>query len=130
MIRQASLPFPLAPPLAAGSETPSLGRRGTVAYLELAVGELLNRVTSPRLPFAWTINPYRGCEHGCIYCYARPNHGYVGLSPGLDFESRLFARIDAAERLHQELATIATRQPTVSFNDAQALQPAEPALES
>ena len=59
---------------------------------------------SPDLPFDRSINPYRGCEHGCIYCYARPSHAYLGLSPGLDFESRIFYKADAAARLRSELA--------------------------
>jgi len=58
---------------------------------------------SPDLGFDRAVNPYRGCEHGCIYCYARPTHSYLGLSPGLDFETRLVARPDAAKVLAQEL---------------------------
>ena len=58
---------------------------------------------SPDVPFDRSINPYRGCEHGCVYCFARPSHGYYGLSPGTDFETRLFRKADAAERLEDEL---------------------------
>jgi DNA repair photolyase len=64
---------------------------------------IINRVKSPDLPFDRTINPYRGCEHGCIYCYARPSHAYLDLSPGLDFESRLIAKPHAADLLRKEL---------------------------
>lgn len=59
---------------------------------------------SPDIPFDYSINPYRGCEHGCDYCYARPSHSYLGLSPGLDFETRLFYKEDAAKLLEAELA--------------------------
>lgn len=65
--------------------------------------KVLTYNTSPDLPFDRSINPYRGCEHGCIYCFARPTHAYLGLSPGLDFETRLIARPDAPEVLEQEL---------------------------
>jgi DNA repair photolyase len=58
---------------------------------------------SPDVPFAASINPYRGCEHGCVYCYARPSHAYLDLSPGLDFETRLYAKVNAAELLRREL---------------------------
>jgi DNA repair photolyase len=59
---------------------------------------------SPDVPFDQSINPYKGCEHGCIYCFARPTHAYLGLSPGLDFETRITAKPDAAEALRKELA--------------------------
>ncbi|HXR91008.1 MAG TPA: PA0069 family radical SAM protein [Steroidobacteraceae bacterium] len=59
---------------------------------------------SPDIPFEQSINPYRGCSHGCIYCYARPSHAYMGLSSGLDFETRLFYKADAGKVLEQELA--------------------------
>ncbi|MFD2250240.1 DNA repair photolyase [Pseudochelatococcus lubricantis] len=65
---------------------------------------VITRNASPDIPFDRSINPYRGCEHGCVYCFARPTHAYVGLSPGLDFESRLFAKPDAAVLLEKELS--------------------------
>src|SRR5690348_1047622 len=64
---------------------------------------IISRNDSPDIPFEQSINPYRGCEHGCIYCFARPTHAYLGLSPGLDFETRLFAKTAAADLLRQEL---------------------------
>ncbi len=69
-----------------------------------AAKSVINYVDSPDIPFDRTINPYRGCEHGCIYCYARPSHAYLGFSPGLDFESRLLMKADAPELLKKELA--------------------------
>ena len=65
---------------------------------------VISRNDSPDIGFSQAINPYRGCEHGCIYCYARPSHGYLNLSPGLDFETRLRAKINLAEVLRAELA--------------------------
>ncbi len=65
---------------------------------------ILSRNDSPDIGFELSVNPYRGCEHGCIYCYARPTHGYLNLSPGLDFETKLIAKINAAELLRNELA--------------------------
>ena len=64
---------------------------------------VVNYIASPDLPFDRTFNPYRGCEHGCSYCFARPTHAYLGLSPGLDFETRLIARPTAPEALAREL---------------------------
>lgn len=64
---------------------------------------LISYNRSPDLPFDRSINPYRGCEHGCIYCFARPSHAFLGMSPGLDFETKLIAKTNAAEVLEQEL---------------------------
>ena len=64
---------------------------------------VIARNNSPDVPFEQSINPYRGCEHGCVYCYARPSHAFLGLSPGLDFETRLFYKPDAAALLEAEL---------------------------
>ncbi|MER9255974.1 PA0069 family radical SAM protein [Mesorhizobium sp. M0598] len=65
---------------------------------------IITRNESPDISFDRSINPYRGCEHGCVYCFARPTHSYMGLSPGLDFESKLFAKPDAARLLDKELS--------------------------
>src|SRR5476651_1350446 len=66
--------------------------------------KVISRNDSPDIGFDRSINPYRGCEHGCVYCFARPTHAYLGLSPGLDFESKLFVKPEAAELLEKELA--------------------------
>ncbi len=78
-------------------------RPQTVVTLQRA-RSIISRNQSPDLPFNQSINPYQGCEHGCIYCYARPSHATLGLSPGLDFESRLFAKENAAALLREELS--------------------------
>ncbi len=65
---------------------------------------IITRNESPDISFDRSINPYRGCEHGCVYCFARPSHAYMGLSPGLDFEAKLFAKPDAARLLDRELS--------------------------
>lgn len=81
---------------------PALPRR-TVVTVERAKS-ILTRNTSPDIGFDRSVNPYRGCEHGCIYCFARPTHAYHDLSPGIDFESRLFVKPDAAELLDKALS--------------------------
>ena len=65
---------------------------------------IVSRNDSPDIGFSQSVNPYRGCEHGCVYCFARPSHAYLDLSPGLDFETKLYAKTNAAERLRVELA--------------------------
>ena len=80
-------------------ERPALRTRITIDRTR----SIITRNASPDIPFDRSINPYRGCEHGCIYCFARPTHAYLGLSPGLDFESRLFAKPNAHELLEAEL---------------------------
>jgi DNA repair photolyase len=69
-----------------------------------ATRKIITRNESPDIGFDRSINPYRGCEHGCVYCFARPTHAYLGLSPGLDFESKLFVKPEAADLLEKELA--------------------------
>ena len=81
---------------------------------------------SPDVPFDRSINPYRGCEHGCVYCFARPTHAWLGLSPGLDFEARLFYKADAAALLRRELAARSYRCAPIAVGiNTDAYQPAE-----
>lgn len=77
---------------------------------------ILNRVESPDLPMAWTLNPYRGCEHGCVYCYARPGHEYLAMNCGLDFETKIFAKPDAADLLRRALAKPGWQGETISMS--------------
>ncbi|MCI1003107.1 PA0069 family radical SAM protein [Ochrobactrum teleogrylli] len=76
---------------------------------------IITRNDSPDISFDRSINPYRGCEHGCIYCFARPSHSYMGLSAGLDFESRLFAKPDAPRLLERELAKAGYQPKTIAI---------------
>ncbi len=87
---------------------------------------ILTRNASPDLPFNVSLNPYRGCEHGCIYCFARPTHSYLGLSPGLDFESRIYAKVNAPELLRRELAKPSyVPEPIALGVNTDAYQPCE-----
>jgi DNA repair photolyase len=87
---------------------------------------IVARNTSPDIPFEQSINPYRGCEHGCIYCYARPSHAYLELSPGLDFETRLFAKTNAVELLKEELSKRGYRAKPIAFGtNTDCYQPIE-----
>src|SRR6267154_459427 len=84
---------------------------------------------SPDIGFDQSINPYRGCEHGCVYCYARPSHAYVDLSPGIDFETKLFYKADAAQLLRSELARKGYRcQPIMLGANTDPYQPIEKRL--
>lgn len=87
---------------------------------------IITRNASPDVPFDRSINPYRGCEHGCIYCYARPSHAYLGLSPGLDFETRITAKPDAARLLAREIARPSYRvAPIAMGTNTDPYQPLE-----
>jgi DNA repair photolyase len=87
---------------------------------------ILSRNDSPDVGFDRSINPYRGCEHGCIYCYARPSHAYLELSPGLDFETRLYAKTNAAELLREELAKPGYRPAPIALGaNTDCYQPIE-----
>ncbi len=90
---------------------------------------VISRNDSPDIPFEQSINPYRGCEHGCVYCYARPSHAYVDLSPGLDFETKLFYKAEAARLLREELARPGYRcKPIMLGANTDPYQPVEKRL--
>ena len=93
------------------NELPPLKTYVTVEHAK----SIITRNDSPDIPFTQSINPYRGCEHGCIYCYSRPSHAYLNLSPGVDFETRLFAKVNAAELLRNELAQPGYRCEVISL---------------
>ncbi|HXF65947.1 MAG TPA: PA0069 family radical SAM protein [Burkholderiales bacterium] len=82
---------------------------------EERVKSIIARNDSPDIPFTQSINPYQGCEHGCPYCYARPTHAYRNLSPGIDWETRLFAKVNAAEKLREELSRPGYRCEVISI---------------
>ncbi len=128
MYQEATLPlFPMLP--AAGRPAPdaeALRRRAGVDYFDLLVREILNKSESTLLPFDWTINPYRGCEFGCVYCYARSTHGFFESTSPDDFESRIFVKRNAAERLTQRLRKRDLRGQTIAIGTAtDPYQPAE-----
>jgi len=90
---------------------------------------IITRNDSPDISFDRSINPYRGCEHGCVYCFARPTHAYLGLSPGLDFESKLTAKPDAAALLEEELSSPSFQPRTVAIGtNTGAYQPLDEKL--
>jgi DNA repair photolyase len=90
---------------------------------------IITRNDSPDISFDRSINPYRGCEHGCVYCFARPSHAYLGLSPGLDFESKLTAKPDAALLLEKELSSPSYQPRTIAIGtNTDAYQPIEKKL--
>jgi DNA repair photolyase len=109
----------------AGEQDDEPPRLKTIVTEETAKS-IISRNASPDLPFSLSLNPYRGCEHGCIYCFARPSHSYLGLSPGLDFESRLVAKTNAPELLLRELARPSYQPDTITVGiNTDAYQPIE-----
>src|SRR5579862_9765123 len=87
------------------SQSELLEAKRAVQYFEIPARSILNR-TKPNMPFEWTINPYRGCEFGCQYCYARYTHEFMGMQDGRDFETRIYAKAAAPEILRRELRRI------------------------
>ena len=100
-------------------------RRRTILGIDTA-RRVISRNTSPDIKFSQSINPYKGCEHGCIYCFARPSHAFLDLSPGLDFETRIFRKPDAPGLLRQELSDKRYKAaPIVIGVNTDAYQPLE-----
>src|SRR5713226_8069994 len=133
LTRSESLFQPISPPgpqlvgiaaLAAQGEHLSGGHN--VEYFTLPVRSLLNRCNVPRMPFRWTINPYRGCEFGCVYCYARYTHEFLELRDPMDFERRIFVKRMAAEVLGRTLSRTPIGTDAIAIGTAtDPYQPAE-----
>ena len=100
-----------------------------VEYFTLPVRSLLNRCTGTRMPFTWTINPYRGCEFACKYCYARYTHEFMEMRDGVDFEQKIYAKQHAAELLRQELRKVKTGEDIALGTATDPYQPIERKLE-
>jgi DNA repair photolyase len=116
----------LALPLEILDETAEIAPTRGVEFVEMPVRQILNRCTSPRMPFRWTINPYRGCEFGCVYCYARYTHEFLELRDPMDFERRVFVKRMAAEVLAHTLARTPIGTDQIALGTAtDPYQPAE-----
>src|SRR3984885_303436 len=109
--------------LASEGETLRLGHE--VEYFTLPIRSLLNRCTGSRMPFTWTINPYRGCEFACKYCYARYTHEFMELRDGVDFERKIFIKQHAAGLLRSELKKVKRGEPMAIGTATDPYQPAE-----
>jgi DNA repair photolyase len=108
------------------AQSPLLRERAEVEYYRLPSRSTLNRESSGRMPFAWTINPYRGCEFGCQYCYARYTHEFMEMWDSRDFERKIYAKADAPERLREELRQGRDKgQPIALGTATDPYQPAE-----
>jgi DNA repair photolyase len=103
----------------------SLRQGHDVEYFTLPVRSLLNRCTSPRMPFTWTINPYRGCEFACKYCYARYTHEFMEMRDGVDFERKIYVKEHAADLLRQELRHVKSGEEIAIGTATDPYQPAE-----
>jgi DNA repair photolyase len=110
----------------ASAEAATLGPLRDVEFIEMPVRTVLNRCPNPRMPFRWTINPYRGCEFGCVYCYARYTHEFLELRDPMDFERRIFVKRMAAQVLSHTLARTPIGSDPIAIGTAtDPYQPAE-----
>src|ERR1039458_3318955 len=100
------------------AQSPLLEAKRSVEYFEIPARSILNR-TKPNMPFRWTINPYRGCEIGCTYCYARYAHEFMDLDP-MAFERRIYAKAAPAHLLKQELARVANKDEGIAIEIGRA----------
>jgi DNA repair photolyase len=106
------------------AESPLLEAKSQVEYFEIQARSILNR-TKPSMPFDWTINPYRGCEFGCKYCYARYTHEFMGMEESTDFEDKIYAKRASADLLRRELKKIPKREGIALGTATDPYQPAE-----
>src|SRR5579864_4301573 len=106
------------------AESQPLAAKAQVEYFEIGARSILNR-TKPGMPFQWTINPYRGCEFGCQYCYAHYTHEFMGMEDGREFESKIYAKAAAPEILRRELGKIDRREAIAIGTATDPYQPAE-----
>jgi DNA repair photolyase len=112
------------------AESPLVRERAEVEYFALPCRSALNRESSGRMPFAWTLNPYRGCEFGCKYCYARYTHEFMEMWDGMDFERKIYAKEEAPERLRAELRQAKDKGLPIALGTAtDPYQPAEKQFE-
>jgi len=111
------------------AEAPCLEAKRRVEYFELGARSYLARVDSTRVPFRWTINPYRGCEFGCKYCYARYTHEFMEMRDGMDFEQKIYVKQHAADLLRQELRKVKRGEDIALGTATDPYQPIEKKLE-
>src|SRR5499433_3043312 len=123
------LPPPVKPALVGiarlAAQGDSLREGHDVEYFTLPARSLLNRCTAPRMPFTWTINPYRGCEFACKYCYARYTHEFMEMRDGVDFERKIYVKQHAADMLRRELRRVRPEQGIAIGTATDPYQPAE-----
>jgi DNA repair photolyase len=125
-MKSPALKTPLVGIARLASESEELQQKKQVTYFEIQVRSVLNRCSNQDMPFYWTINPYRGCEFGCKYCYARYTHEYMGMEDGADFERKIYSKKDAEKVLAEELTTSKLRNRPLAMGTAtDPYQPAE-----
>src|SRR5208282_5791459 len=128
-IEESSPPSPLVGIAKLAAQGESIRQGHLVEYLSLPTRSLLNRCTSSRVPFAWTINPYRGCEFACKYCYARYTHEFMEMRDGADFERKIYVKQQAAWLLRQELKKVKRGEEIAIGTATDPYQPAEKRFE-